>query len=48
MFLLREHDVRDERMHRFVSLAHAVFNAGLGESWQNNAVEARHFTSIAD
>ncbi|MDC6130929.1 FAD-binding protein [Burkholderia gladioli] len=48
LFLLREHDVRDPAMDRFVSLAHAVFNAGLGESWETNAAEARHFRSAKD
>ena len=46
VFIVRDHDVRDDRMDRFVSLAHAVFNAGLGESWAVNAAERRHFASV--
>lgn len=45
MFVVREHDVTSSAMHRFVALAHTVFNAGLGESWANNAAELRHFAS---
>jgi len=44
-FIVRDHDVRDERMDRFVALAHTVFNAGLGEPWSVNAAERRHFAS---
>ena len=47
-FIVRDHDVRDPRMDRFVSLAHAVFNAGLGEPWSVNAAERRHFASVED
>lgn len=47
-FVVRDHDVRDKRMHDFVSLAHCVFNAGLGEPWSVNAAELRHFAGIAD
>ena len=43
--VVRDHDVRDERMDRFVALAHTVFNAGLGEPWSANAAERRHFAS---
>lgn len=35
-------------MDAFVSLAHTVFNAGLGESWETNRKELRHFASIED
>jgi SAM-dependent methyltransferase len=45
-FIVRDHDVRDDAMDAFVSLAHAVFNAGLGEPWTVNAAELRHFASI--
>ncbi|MBN3761214.1 FAD-binding protein [Burkholderia sp. Ac-20365] len=48
VFLLREHDVQDPRADSFVALAHTVFNAGLGETWETNAAEARHFASIKD
>jgi len=46
VFILRDHDVRDERMRAFVALAHTVFNAGLGEPWEVNARERRHFAPI--
>jgi FAD/FMN-containing dehydrogenase/SAM-dependent methyltransferase len=46
MFILRDHDVRDERMRALVALAHTVFNAGLGEPWDVNANERRHFAPI--
>jgi FAD/FMN-containing dehydrogenase/SAM-dependent methyltransferase len=45
-FVVRDHDVRDADMDVFVSLAHCVFNAGLGESWATNAAELRHFASV--
>jgi hypothetical protein len=32
----------------FVSLAHTVFNAGLGVSWDVNRKELRYFTSVAE
>jgi FAD/FMN-containing dehydrogenase/SAM-dependent methyltransferase len=44
--VVREHDVRCKEMHDFVSLAHCVFNAGLGESWATNAAELRLFDSV--
>jgi SAM-dependent methyltransferase len=45
-FLVRDHDVRDDDMRAIVSLAHTVFNAGLGESWKTNRDELRLFTSV--
>ncbi|HEV8691236.1 MAG TPA: methyltransferase domain-containing protein, partial [Ideonella sp.] len=47
LFILRDHDVRDERMRAFVALAHTVFNAGLGEPWSANQAERRHFAPVA-
>lgn len=47
MFILRDHDVRDERMRALVSLAHTVFNAGLGAKWETNAAEKRHFAPVS-
>ena len=47
-FVVRDHDVTTPAMDAFVSLAHAVFNAGLGESWETNRKELRHFASIED
>lgn len=45
-FIVRDHDVTSEAMDAFVSLAHTVFNAGLGESWETNRRELRHFASV--
>jgi FAD/FMN-containing dehydrogenase len=47
VFILRDHEVASERMRAFVALAHTVFNAGLGESWEVNARERRHFAPTA-
>ncbi len=47
IFVLRDHDVTDVAMDRFVALAHTVFNCGLGAPWSVNANERRHFVSIA-
>jgi FAD/FMN-containing dehydrogenase/SAM-dependent methyltransferase len=46
LFVLRDHDVRTPEMHTFVSLAHTVFNAGLGVPWETNQRELRHFVSV--
>lgn len=46
LFILRDHDVVDEDMRAMAALAHAVFNAGLGTPWEENARELRHFRSI--
>jgi SAM-dependent methyltransferase len=45
-FIVRDHDVKTPAMDAFVSLAHTVFNAGLGESWETNRKELRHFASV--
>lgn len=45
--IVRDHDVDSPQMHAFVSLAHTVFNAGLGVKWETNANELRHFISTA-
>ncbi|RDU99871.1 FAD-binding protein [Trinickia dinghuensis] len=45
-FIVRDHDVTTPAMDAFVSLAHTVFNAGLGESWETNRRELRHFASV--
>jgi len=47
VFIVREHDVHDERLRALVSLAHTVFNAGLAETWETNAAELRFFEPIA-
>ena len=45
IFVLRDHDVIDPGREVLVSLAHDVFNAGLGFPWTYNAAELRHFLS---
>lgn len=45
-FIIRDHDVTTPQMRTMVSLAHTVFNAGLGISWDENNKELRHFNSI--
>ncbi|SOE96564.1 FAD/FMN-containing dehydrogenase [Burkholderia sp. D7] len=47
-FVVRDHDVTSPTMDAFVSLAHTVFNAGLGETWETNRSELRHFASVDD
>ena len=47
-FIVRDHDVRDPGLGALVSLAHTVFNAGLGETWESNVAERRHFASAQD
>jgi len=44
-FVVRDHDVDSEDMRAIVSLAHTVFNAGLGETWETNVGELRFFES---
>lgn len=44
-FIVRDHDVRSDDMRALVSLAHTVFNAGLGETWEVNLAERRYFES---
>ncbi len=46
-FIVRDHDVRDEPMRALVSLAHTVFNAGLGETWETNVAELRYFEPVS-
>jgi FAD/FMN-containing dehydrogenase len=48
IFILRDHDVTTPQMNAFVSLAHAVFNAGLGVPWETNRDELRHFAPAAE
>ncbi len=47
VFILRDHDVTSQAMADFVSLAHTVFNAGLGLAWEVNRAEPRYFESVA-
>jgi FAD/FMN-containing dehydrogenase len=46
-FVVRDHDVDGDEMRSLVALAHTVFNAGLGESWEANLAELRFFESAA-
>ena len=46
LFILREHDVKDENMFHFVSLIHAVFNAVTNETWLAEKNEIREFEPI--
>ena len=48
IFILRDHDVTTPEMDRFVSLAHTVFNAGLGVPWETNRRELRYFAPVAE
>jgi FAD/FMN-containing dehydrogenase len=48
LFVLRDHDVTSPEMSAFVSLAHAVYNAGLRIPWEVNQREPRFFVSIAE
>jgi FAD/FMN-containing dehydrogenase/SAM-dependent methyltransferase len=48
IFIVRDHDVTTPEMRVFVSLVHAVFNAGLGVSWEENSKELRNFTALDD
>jgi FAD/FMN-containing dehydrogenase/SAM-dependent methyltransferase len=45
VFIVRDHDVRTQDLRTLVSLAHTVFNAGLGECWEANQAELRFFES---
>ena len=47
LLIVRDHDVNDDAMRALVALAHAVFNAGLGVSWDENNRELRHFRMSA-
>lgn len=44
--ILRDHDVHSPAMNRMVSLAHDVFNMGIGADWAANQAEIRNFTSL--
>jgi FAD/FMN-containing dehydrogenase len=46
-FIVRDHDVTSEELRVLVSLAHTVFNAGLGETWETNRTELRYFEPVA-
>lgn len=46
IFVLRDHHVTTPAAYAFVSLAHTVFNAGLGVPWHVNHEEPRYFASL--
>lgn len=48
LFIVRDHDVTTPQMFRFVSLAHTVFNAGLGDPWSANVEDKRYFRPVAE
>jgi len=48
VFILRDHDVVSEAMNTFVSLAHTVFNVGLGVPWATNHAELRYFRPVEE
>jgi FAD/FMN-containing dehydrogenase/uncharacterized membrane protein YhaH (DUF805 family) len=48
LFIVRDHDVQTPQMNAFVSLAHAVFNAGLDVPWEVNQRELRLFAPVAE
>jgi hypothetical protein len=48
VFILRDHDVVSDAVNTFVSLAHTVFNAGLGVPWATNRAELRFFRPVND
>jgi FAD/FMN-containing dehydrogenase/SAM-dependent methyltransferase len=45
LLIVRDHDVKSDDMRALVSLAHTVFNAGLGDTWETNRAELRYFES---
>lgn len=46
--VVRDHDVDGERMDAMVGLAHDVFNAGVGITWDDNTAQIRNFRSLVD
>jgi FAD/FMN-containing dehydrogenase len=48
VLILRDHDVTTPEMNALVSLAHTVFNAGLGLPWDANHRELRYFAPVAE
>lgn len=46
LFIVRDHDVKTDELRTLVSLAHTVFNAGLGETWETNVGELRYFEPV--
>jgi len=48
LFIIRDHDVKNQEMATFVSLVHTVFNLGLNVSWETNKLEFKSFKSVAE
>lgn len=46
--ILRDHNIENELMYTFVAIAHDIYNAWTGTSWEKNKQELRHFRSVAD
>lgn len=46
--IVRDHNVEDPLMHNFVAIAHDIYNAGTGLSWEKNNEELRYFRSLKD
>lgn len=45
-FIIRDHDADSKQMAAFLSLAHIVYNAGLGVGWKDNQSELHNFINI--
>jgi FAD/FMN-containing dehydrogenase len=45
--IFRDHDVTSPAMDSFVTLAHTVFNAGLGVPWETHAKDLCYLTPVA-
>jgi Methyltransferase domain len=48
LFIMRDHDVKTEKMATFVSLVHSVFNLGLNVTWETDSSEFKSFKSIEE
>ncbi|EFC39575.1 predicted protein [Naegleria gruberi] len=48
IFILREHDVDNEHMESMVHVAHNIFNALTGLTFEDNEKEFRHFRSMKE
>lgn len=48
LFIVRDHDVTSEPMRALVSMAHTIFNLGLGIPWKVDHDEVRRFFSVEE
>ncbi|GAB0174961.1 MAG: hypothetical protein HHAS10_08400 [Candidatus Altimarinota bacterium] len=48
ILILRDHNVHDPFISHFVSIAHDIYNAGTGISWDQNESEQRNFRSTQE